>query len=94
MKTYKNNKGFNHIHCVPRKGFGSDICETIFIFFLSLCAQTADPNPFLDTHCIIYIKERLISQKTSIGLISYYNSVCSAWYADEGEEAPADERRR
>ena len=37
--------------CVRPKGFGSAVCETIYTIYLSLCTQTADPNPFGGTHC-------------------------------------------
>ena len=34
------------VPAVPRKGFGSVDCDTIYTIYLSLCTQSADPNPF------------------------------------------------
>ena len=31
---------------VPQKRFGSADCDTIYTIYVSLCTQTADPNPF------------------------------------------------
>ena len=37
------------IQCVPRKGFGSSDCDTIYTIYFSICTQSADPNPFRGT---------------------------------------------
>ena len=34
---------------VPRKSFGSSDCDTLYNIYLSLCGQSADPNPFRGT---------------------------------------------
>ena len=39
------------VPAVPRKGFGSAVCDSKIIY-QSLCTQTADMNPFRGTHCI------------------------------------------
>ena len=36
----------------PTKKFGSTDCDTIYIIYLSLCTQSADPNPIRGTHCM------------------------------------------
>ena len=36
----------NDEKCVPRKGFGC-VCDAMHTIYLSLCIQTADPNPYI-----------------------------------------------
>ena len=48
--------GFFYRPAVPRKGFGSAdyySLSTIYIYSSAVCTQSADPNPFRDTHCIL-----------------------------------------
>ena len=59
--VWHNFRGLNHgwtidpwskLPAVPRKGFWSADCDTIYNILLFLCTQTADPKPFQGTHCI------------------------------------------
>ena len=46
----------------PRKGFGSADWNTVYAIYLSLCTQSADPNPYLGTACsYLYLSWHKIS---------------------------------
>ena len=48
------------IQCVPQKGFETADCgQREISMHVSLCKQTADPNPFRGIHCS-YVKNYII----------------------------------
>ena len=54
VKRSQVQVGVNHLgqlQAVPRKGFVSAVCDTLYTIKLSLCTHTADPDPFRGTHC-------------------------------------------
>ena len=58
---------------VPRKGFRSAVCGTIYTIYLSLCTKPADPNPFRDT-LYICISQLRIFHSREITTIYFFHS--------------------
>ena len=69
-----------NLQCVPRKGFGSAVYDTIYTTFLFLftLTQTADPNLFRYTHCSRKIFINKPGKRMNI-FFRYQGSLPRAW---------------
>ena len=48
-KIITNYLAQGKLPAVPRKWFGSAVCDTLYTIYPSLCTQSADPNHFRGT---------------------------------------------